>query len=96
VAPEKIWEYKSLIYPLDRYNIMPSKSFWGWVVAVGIGLLIVGSVAIIIPVVGYAIMGVGVVLMMIGVVVLIVMLIKERGADNDEMMENIGKEDLRP
>ena len=75
---------------------MPLKSFWGWVVAVGIGLLIVGSVATIIPVVGSAIMGVGVVLMMIGVMVLIVMLIKERGADNDEMMENIGKEDLRP
>ena len=75
---------------------MKRKNFWGWAMAVGIGLFTLGSFVAFIPYVGLPIMGLGVILFIIGLVMLIPILIMERKRDNVKMNMDIDKKELRP
>jgi uncharacterized membrane protein HdeD (DUF308 family) len=75
---------------------MKPKVFWGWVVAAGIFLAIIGGVLAIIPPLGLSFMGLGFLMMLVGVIAMIPILIKEMKRDDQDMRENIKEEDLRP
>jgi uncharacterized membrane protein HdeD (DUF308 family) len=75
---------------------MKPKVFWGWIVAAGILLAIIGGVLAFFPPVGLPIMGLGFLMMLVGIVMMIPILIKEMRSDDRDMKDNIKEEDLRP
>jgi len=75
---------------------MEPKVFWGWFIALGILMMIIGGFLAILPVVGLLIMGVGLLMMIVGAAAIIPILIKEMKKDDKEMHDNIKEEDLRP
>jgi len=75
---------------------MKPKVFWGWLVAAGILLAIIGGFIAIYPPVGLPIMGLGLLMMIVGIVMMIPILIKEMKKDDEDMRHSIKEEDLRP
>lgn len=83
---------------MDKYTIsfMKPKVFWGWFVAAGILLAIIGGVLAIVPFIGLPIMGVGFLMMVVGTVALIPILVREMRREDQEMHEKIDEGELRP
>jgi len=75
---------------------MKPKTFWAWVIVLGILIFTVGSIIAFIPFVGLPLMGLGGLMAIVGVIVLIPILIQERNKDYKEMRDSIKEEDLRP
>lgn len=76
---------------------MSQKHFWAWTVVVSIGLMIIGSILVIfLEPLGLGLIAIGGILFVVAGIALIVLLIKERSRDNEQMVADIDEEDLRP
>lgn len=76
---------------------MSQKHFWAWTVVVSIGLMIIGSILVIfLEPLGLGLIALGGILFVVAGIALIVLLIKERSRDNEQMVADIDEEDLRP
>ncbi|MGA1793454.1 MAG: hypothetical protein ACMUHM_05845 [Thermoplasmatota archaeon] len=75
---------------------MEPKVFWGWFIALGILMVIIGGFLAILPLLGLTVMGLGILMMVVGMIAIIPILIKEMKRDDKEMHEDVKEEDLRP
>jgi len=75
---------------------MEPKVFWGWFIALGILMVIIGGFLAILPVLGLTIMGIGILMMVVGIAAIVPILIREMKRDDKEMHEDVKEEDLRP